>query len=618
MHSGDKEPSNFSLLGQRMKRFVQNLTPSIEDDHFDAALATPQQLHRQLHLAQLELEMQRDELRRKELALENANTRFINLLEYTNTLYNLAPLGHLTLTPEGNIVEANSPAAVLLDVRPAALLQQPFTYFVAADDLDRYRAFCQQVLTTTGPHRCEVRLARANGTTIHVQLDGIATQSILGEDAVAQLPQSGPYMRLIISDISARVQLEAEERRMRAQLEATLQDLHQTQEQLVRQERLAVVGQMAAGVAHDFNNIVASITLYAQLVLRVPDLPADVQKRIEAIVTQSGRAANLVQQILDFSRRSTLQRQAISLVHFVHQNVELVQHSLPDTIQVSFDIASLQAGVNDVVEIDGGRLQQVLLNLALNARDAMPEGGTLQFTLARLQHEEAMPLHSSGELRAGEWLRIEVADSGTGIKAEDLPHIFEPFFTTKGIGLGSGLGLSQVWGLIKQHNGEIDVRTAVGVGTTFTIYLPASNAVLAALAEPEIATLPQGQAEWVLVVEDSNFLRMAIVSALRQLGYQTVSASNGQEAFDLLIKAHDKIDLILTDLSMPMMGGKELIRAVRAQGWQQPIVILTGQPLSESEVVQLDTYARVTRMQKPAVMERLAHALHRALHLPAA
>jgi PAS domain S-box-containing protein len=570
------------------------------------------------------LEEQKEELQRAERALESARARFVDLLEYTNALYNQAPVGYLTLTAEGMIVEANLSALSLLKCRREQLLHQLISRFIVEADRESYHSFHIQLLASKHAQRCEVRMRRADGTSLVVLLDAIVTGTVLGEVSSEEAAKLGPYVRLTLSDISARVQAEDEERKTRLELEATLADLRQTQEQLVRQERMAVVGQLAAGIAHDFNNIMASITLYSQLIMRAPDLPATLHKRMEGILTQSKRAADLVQQMLDFGRRTAMTRQSTALCEFLRQFVEMLQNTLPDTIQVVYDCSTLYSGIDDVVDIDAGRIQQALLNLALNSRDAMPNGGRLWIKVSRL----VLPEHThtgdapagnstnvaSGTLSPGDWLRLDFGDDGDGIEPDHLPHLFEPFFTTKEIGLGSGLGLSQVWGLVKQHNGEIDVVSDVGKGTVFSIYLPASSAAPIAPAPSDPTVIPHGHGELVLVVEDSDFLRTAILSTLSQLGYQTLAASNGQEAFDLIIKEGEKVELILSDLSMPVMGGKELIRAVRSQGWKQPVITLTGQPLSEAEIVHLQSYGHISRLQKPVVMERLALALRQALN----
>jgi PAS domain S-box-containing protein len=625
--SSEQETGNLHALRRRVQRVMQRLNIAADDLPQDLPTTLTGNLRDPMHLQQPEVESQEEMLQRTQAALDSERARFIDLLAYTSKLYDQAPVGYLTLTRDGTIVEANRTAVELLEVARASLLQQPVTHFILTDDQEAFRAFCEQLHAGQATARCELRLVRTDGTSFFVQMDATVTPTIIGEsdlaasnertnESIYQQPTAGSYLRITISDISARKELEADQRQTRADLEAALHDLRQQQEQLIRQERLAVVGQLSAGIAHDFNNIMASITLYAQLALRADEVPPALQKRLEAIVSQSDRAAHLVQQMLDFSRRTDMVREATALCRYLQQVVTMLQQSLPDTIQVTLDLTTVQANVDDIVDLDMGRMHQILLNLALNARDAMPDGGHLNIQLTRVNVDGDPPLLTTGKLRPGAWLRIAVSDGGTGIAPEALPHLFEPFFTTKGIGQGSGLGLAQALGLVKQHDGEIDVSSVNGQGATFTVYLPASTArpVLPLRGAPK--EVPRGNGEVVLVVEDSDFLRMAIVSALTQLGYQSRTASNGQEGFDLVLKEGDGVALILTDLSMPIMGGKELIRAVRGQGYQQPILVLTGQPLSPGEVEHLQSYGRVSRLQKPAAIDRLAFALHHALTQP--
>jgi PAS domain S-box-containing protein len=476
MQPGERDPKGFRALRQRMKRVLRRINPNRSIATDERVPANTQQLLYRLHLAQVEVEKKNEELRRTQLALESSQNRFVDLLEYTSALYNLAPVGYLTLTVGGIIVEANLTAVELLGVRRELLLKQPIMAFIVADDHDLFDRYCTQLQRTQHAQRCEVRMVRSDGSQFFVQMDATITGDMPDGAAIGDRQNRERFVRLTISDISARVQLEEEERKVRTQLEATLHDLHQTQAQLLQQERLAVVGQLAAGIAHDFNNILAAITLYSELVMRAPDLPAPLHKRVEAIVTQANRATLLIQQILDFSRRTAITRQPTALSGFMQQLLELLQDTLPETIQVSLEIKALQPGIDDVVEMDAARIQQVLLNLALNARDAMPNGGELRFTLSRIMADGNLPVVASGSLPAGPWLRIDVSDSGMGIQPGDLPRLFEPFFTTKSIGQGSGLGLSQVWGIVTHHEGEIDVTSEVGKGTTFSLYLPASSA----------------------------------------------------------------------------------------------------------------------------------------------
>ena len=623
MGVGESGAGNFNVLRQRVKKVMRRLNLYTPPTPEEQSLTAAQQQAYRSHLYQIELEMQDEELRRTQLALERERARFVSLLEYTSVLYNQAPIGYLTLTAEGLVVEANLTATKLLEGKRERLLKQSIMHFILAEDRAIFESYHKQLLTHTQSRRCELRMLRPDGSHFFVQMDATIIKDLLEADDHVQ-PNKAHYVRITISDISARIALEEEERTVRAALESTLLDLRQTQEQMVKQERLAVVGQLAAGIAHDFNNILAAITLYSQLVMRAADLPTKLHGRMEAIVAQSDRAAALIQQILDFSRRSPITPQSTSLSAFLQQLLDLLQHALPETIQTTLKIDSLRAEIDDIVEIDPTRIQQVLLNLAVNARDAMPNGGELQIRLVPFQVDEEPITVASGTLLTGSWLRLDVSDTGTGIQPEDLSRLFEPFFTTKGVGKGSGLGLSQVWGIIKQHNGEVDVTSKVGNGSTFSIFLPAHPQTQPSPPLVETNTLPTGHGERVLIVEDNDEVRAALVVTLTQLGYQTVDVSNGQEAVNLMNQEGvnqegvnqegDRIALILSDLIMPILGGEALIHQLRAQGWHQPIVVLSGQPLSMSEIEQSKN--KVRWIPKPPAVDQLALTLNQALKNP--
>jgi len=224
---------------------------------------------------------------------------------------------------------------------------------------------------------------------------------------------------------------------------------------------------LAVGLAHDYNNLMAPIILYSDMMLKYSDLVPKDRKRLTAIRQQGRRAADLTQQILDFASKAILRRQDLDLVAFMNETKDLLAQMLPENIQVGLDCGA--EGV--MVKADPDRLQQAMVNLAFNARDAMPAGGELRIGLQRIRIEAGTtaPLP---QMESGEWAQITVSDTGIGILPDVLPHIFEPFFTTR-VPFGRGLGLSQVYGIIKQHAGYVDVTTEVGAGTTFTIYLPA-------------------------------------------------------------------------------------------------------------------------------------------------
>jgi PAS domain S-box-containing protein len=277
-------------------------------------------------------------------------------------------------------------------------------------------------------------------------------------------------------DVTGQKETEWELRQSHAELAAALQNLQDAQAQLIQQERLAAVGQLAAGIAHDFNNILAVILLYAQMMNRSSQLPPWETEAVVTIEQQTKTAAQLVQQILDFSRRSMMEKRTLDWLPLLKEQVRLLRHTLPDNITVSLQAAPTGGYM---VRADAARLQQMVLNLAVNARDAMPDGGELRLELDKLDLTAAQD-----SLPAGSWLRLRVSDTGQGITEEDSQHIFEPFFTTKPPGQGSGLGLSQAQGIVLQHDGRIELTTAVGQGTTFTIYLPA------VAEEPELVAAP--------------------------------------------------------------------------------------------------------------------------------
>lgn len=378
-----------------------------------------------------------------------------------------------------------------------------------------------------------------------------------------------------------------------------------TQERVVRrqlehQERLASVGQLAAGIAHDFNNILASIVLYSQMSLRMPDLSSKLRERLTVIVEQAHRAADLINQILDFGRRTVLDRQPVDLAALLTEQVRLWERTLPETIHI---ILTYGADAY-IVNADQTRMQQTFMNLVVNARDAMPEGGELRINLARVYLADVEP--------PGEWVRADVTDTGAGIPDDVLPRIYDPFFTTKDPGKGSGLGLAQVYGIVVSHDGWIDVKTQVGVGTTFSIFLPALITSEAVAPASQPGALPMGHGETILVVEDNPATRAAIVAALEMLQYRTLEAVNGKEALHIVDAHPVEIALVLSDLVMPEMGGKALAAALRQRAPRVCIVVMSGHPLA-TEVDALREVGVVAWVQKPPGLQELAEALALAL-----
>ncbi|MEA3397524.1 MAG: ATP-binding protein, partial [Chloroflexota bacterium] len=382
------------------------------------------------------------------------------------------------------------------------------------------------------------------------------------------------------------------------------------QQRTQQQERLAAVGQLAAGVAHDFNNIMATIILYTQMSLNAPDLPLQIRQRLETISGQAYRATDLVQQILDFSRRAVLERRPMDLAPFLEEMVKLLERTVPESIKIEFTCGTDEY----TVHADPTRVQQAIMNLALNARDAMlPQGGgELRIVLSRTAETKEIRCMTCGQVDEGRWVRIAVTDTGSGISPDVLPHIFEPFFTTKEVGQGTGLGLAQVYGIVKQHEGHIDVSTEVRAGTTFTLYLPVLLASPPEVAVLETPTYVQGHGETILVVEDNAALREALADSLELLNYRVLKAANGCEALDTLEGHADEIALVLTDVVMPEMGGQALFQTVKQRGLTLPVVMLTGHPM-EDELENLKAQGLAGWMFKPPDMAQLAELLAQVL-----
>ncbi len=386
----------------------------------------------------------------------------------------------------------------------------------------------------------------------------------------------------------------------------TLRDVTRERENQLRtqmQERLATVGQLAAGIAHDFNNIMAAILVYTDLL--TDDLsayPAS-RERLAIIREQVQRAASLIRQILDFSRRSVMEPSTLDLLPFLKELIKLLHRVLPETIRL--ELVCLP-GVY-LVNADPTRLQQVFMNLALNASDAMPKGGDLRFIMDAfpLKADELPP---TAEMPAGNWVRIIATDTGHGILPEDLPHVFEPFFTTKPAGQGTGLGLAQVYGIVKQHNGYIDVASQAGSGTTFTIYLPAIAYARQETYVQEAIPLFDGAGATVLLAEDDAPTRDAVRALLETYNFHVLSASNGIEALNLYNQEHKRIALVISDMVMPRMGGMALYQAIKKHRPRTRMLLMTGHPLGteDQDILQKGT---VRWLQKPFSMQDFSKAL---------
>ena len=375
--------------------------------------------------------------------------------------------------------------------------------------------------------------------------------------------------------------------------------------QVQQQERLAAVGQLAGGIAHDFNNLLTSIILYAQMHLDDPTLPPDVTRAFETILEESRSAARLVQQILDFSRQAPIKTHPLDLIPFVKDTLSILERTIPESIGLRFDAGADECSVN----ADPTRIQQVVLNLAVNARDAMSEGGELRIELAhvKIAPDDTPPVAG---MPPGDWVCLAVSDTGTGIPADVLPHVFEPFFTTKGPGKGTGLGLAQVHGIVAQHRGFVGVETEPGAGTVFRVYLPAYYGEDTGLSQDETTAIPRGQGETILLVEDNGRVRELEQRVLASMGYRVLVAANGRDAL-VVLEAEGRVDLVVTDLVMPEMGGSELVRKLRTVAPGLKALAVSGYAGHGLENIEEEGFLDI--VYKPFEADALARAVRQVL-----
>ena len=344
------------------------------------------------------------------------------------------------------------------------------------------------------------------------------------------------------------------------------------EEQLRQSQKMQAIGQLAGGIAHDFNNLLTVINSCAAMLLDAagPDQPS--QAELVAIRDAGERAAQLTRQLLLFSRKAVSESDLLDLNRVVQHASEMLLRLIGENIRVEMALAASLPAVRG----DPAQLEQVLLNLALNGRDAMPGGGILRVATEAVDVRRGDPRLAPNR-RAGRYVRLQVADSGTGMSPEIQAHLFEPFFTTKGVGKGTGLGLATVFGIVESSEGFISVTTAPGDGTTVQVFLPVAAAAAAASPEPAARERPTpGGHETVLLVEDEDVVRRVGERILAEHGYHVLSASSGEAALDLLASTGERIDLLITDEVMPGISGHTLADTVRRQVPGCPVLFVSG------------------------------------------
>ena len=481
------------------------------------------------------------------------------------------------LDPDGNVSSWNAGAEAIKGYKAADIVGQHFSRFYT--DADRAAGEPANALRTAlvhGKFEKEAQRVRKDGSTFwaHVVIDAI-------HDDAGVLTGFAKITRDVTDQRRAQEALET------------------AREALAQSQKMEAIGRLTGGVAHDFNNLLTVIRASADL-LRLPDLPDDKRQRyLTAIAETADRAAQLTGQLLAFARRQPLAPEVFAVVERLRGLEQLITATIPGItvrIEAADDIGAVTA--------DPSQFDSAVLNIAINARDAMPQGGTLRITARNVHHVPSVRRHAAVE---GDFVAIDVADTGSGMDAETLSRIFEPFFTTKAIGRGTGLGLSQAYGFAKQSGGDVGVESRLGEGSTFTIYLPraAKNVALTSSESGAPLLRPQLPAQRVLLVEDNEVVGRFALALLDELGQTTVWAPNGDAALKTLEAENGAFDLIFTDVVMPGMSGIELAKQVEHRWPGRRIVLTSGY----SHVLAEEGSHGFPLLRKPYSVDRLMEVL---------
>jgi len=377
--------------------------------------------------------------------------------------------------------------------------------------------------------------------------------------------------------------------------------------QFLRSQRMESIGTLAGGVAHDLNNILSPIMMSAPI-LRMPELPAEDRERLlDTIETNAQRGGDIVKQLLAFGRGVEGERVVVQVRHIIKEMLKIARETFPKQITITAEVPDqLWPILGDATQI-----HQVLLNLCINARDALPRGGTLKVVAENVQLDEHYAAQDI-EGKQGPFLSIRVSDTGTGIPKEIMDKIFDPFFTTKEVGKGTGLGLATVMGIVKAHGGLVHVYSELGKGSVFNVLLPAAPNAAPAGDEPVREPLPKGRGETILVVDDEAGILAATCKLLERHNYRPLPATDGAEALTVFARHRGEIRLIMTDVMMPVMDGLALTRVIRKIDPEVRMLAASGLE-HDAKFDELRSLGVNAFLTKPFTAEKLLHTLRELL-----
>lgn len=496
--------------------------------------------------------------------------------ESYRSLVEEAPYAICRATESGQLLQVNRAMLDMLgyehDNEADLLLQDLSAIFETPEG---FRSCRKELLNDRTIQGIEANWVRQDGQKIQVRLGGRAIRNGAGDVL---------YFDLLAEDITERRELEA---------------------RLSQAQKMQAIGQLAGGVAHDFNNLLTIIGGQAEFVLDATE-DTGLRRRLQDVKGAADRAAALTRQLLAFSRRQVLQSQVVDLNGLIHHATRMLSRLIRENIAFTF----YPGGNLGFVRTDPTQMEQVLMNLVVNAQDAMPQGGVLTVETANAQIGVSRS-GPQGGMEPGSYVLMSVRDTGHGMDRETQARIFEPFFTTKNIGEGTGLGLAMVYGVVKQCGGYIQVESHPGQGTVFEIYLPCAEEVSTPPRESVPAASPRGS-ETILVTEDESAVRELVVMYLKSLGYRVLAAPDGLAALEIAREFPDSIDLLLSDLVLPKMGGRELAKTLSQSACRIKVLFISGYAGHTVAATDLDL-PDAHFLAKPFSMRNLAAKIREVL-----
>ncbi len=522
-------------------------------------------------------------LRRQLMELVTLNRNLNSTRIRLQAVLDSAPIAIMALDPQGNVIVWNNGAERIFGWKSEEAVGK-FLPYLRKDETSQFEIIRDQIIQGKSLHNVEIRRHNRDGQEVELS---ISVAPYRDEDGkIAGILAIG-------EDITQTRNLKIENEKL--------------SRQFYQAQKMESIGQLAGGIAHDFNNLLVPIMGYAQMTRSKIKEDRHLDAYLAQIEKAAERASNLTRQILAYSRQQVLEMKSVDLNTLIGEYQNMLTRIIGETIKLDF----IQHGNLKSVLADAGQIEQVLLNLVVNARDAMPDGGKLIIETDMVTLDEAYCNDHDG-VKPGDYCLLAVSDTGMGMGKDEIGKIFDPFYTTKEKGQGTGLGLATVFGIVRQHNGHIWVYSEAGQGSTFKIYLPVSqNELDTDTEETEYTGTMEGH-ETILVAEDDVAVREVVLNNLMEYGYNVLEASSGKDALSIVTELDGKIDILLTDVILPKMNGKELYSKISEKYPAIPVLFMSGYTnnvIAHHGVLD----AGVNFIQKPFRSEDLLRRLRQVL-----